>query len=240
MTDQSRRAFLKRAAALGLVGGAAPFVMNLAAIGEAAAATASDYKALVCIFLFGGNDYANTVTPYDQARYNLYAGLRGTIAHSRAHADADRAQSGRGAGGRPPISRWRPNLAPLIPLFDAGRLAVVLNVGTLVQPTSKTNYHEQVGAAAAQAVQPQRPAELLAGLESGRRDLGLGRPDRRPAPVRQRQRGADLHQRLAATASFSRAAPRSNMGSPPTGRCRCSTTAPTCSARPPACRRCAR
>ena len=37
--------------------------MNLAAIGEAAAATASDYKALVCIFLFGGNDYANTVTP---------------------------------------------------------------------------------------------------------------------------------------------------------------------------------
>ena len=47
--------------------------MNLAAIGEAAAATASDYKALVCIFLFGGNDYANTVTPYDQASYDLYA-----------------------------------------------------------------------------------------------------------------------------------------------------------------------
>jgi hypothetical protein len=45
MIDQSRRAFLSRSAALGLVGGATPFVMNLAAIGEAAAATAGDYKA---------------------------------------------------------------------------------------------------------------------------------------------------------------------------------------------------
>src|ERR1044072_2815445 len=82
--DQSRRAFLKRAACLGLVGGAGPFVMNLAAIGEAAAATASDYKALVCIFLFGGNDYANTVVPYDQPSYDLYNSLRGTIAIPRA------------------------------------------------------------------------------------------------------------------------------------------------------------
>ena len=62
-SEQSRRAFLKRSAAFGLVGAASPFVMNLAAIGEAAAATASDYKALVCIFLFGGNDYANTIVP---------------------------------------------------------------------------------------------------------------------------------------------------------------------------------
>ena len=79
MTDLSRRAFLQRSAALGIVGGAAPFVMNLAAIGEAAAATASDYKALVCIFLFGGNDYANTVTPYDQAV------LRSLCRQSRHH-----------------------------------------------------------------------------------------------------------------------------------------------------------
>jgi uncharacterized protein (DUF1501 family) len=82
-SEQTRRAFLKRSAALGLVGAASPFVMNLAAIGEAAAATASDYKALVCIFLFGGNDYANTVIPYDQPSYNLYNGLRGTIATPR-------------------------------------------------------------------------------------------------------------------------------------------------------------
>ena len=41
--------------------------LNLAALGEAAAATAAggNYKALVCVFLYGGNDYANTVVSYD-------------------------------------------------------------------------------------------------------------------------------------------------------------------------------
>lgn len=139
MTDQSRRAFLKRAAALGLVGGAGPFVMNLAAIGEAAAATASDYKALVCIFLFGGNDYANTVVPYDQASYNLYATQRGTIALARDTLTPTLLNpTAPLAGGRQ--YALHPNLAPLIPIYDGGRLGVVLNVGTLVQPTSKTNY----------------------------------------------------------------------------------------------------
>ncbi|HYI47548.1 MAG TPA: DUF1501 domain-containing protein [Allosphingosinicella sp.] len=137
--DQSRRAFLKRAAACSLMGGASPFVMNLAAIGEAAAATASDYKALVCVFLFGGNDYANTVTPYDQPSYDLYAGLRGTIAHSRdSLAQTILYPNTALAGGRQ--HALAPGLLPLIPLFDAGRLAVVLNVGTLIQPTSKTAY----------------------------------------------------------------------------------------------------
>jgi uncharacterized protein (DUF1501 family) len=137
--DQSRRAFLRNAAACGLAGAAAPFVLNLAAIGEAAAATASDYKALVCIFLFGGNDYANTVTPYDQPSYDLYAGLRGTIATPRADlAGTILFPNTMLAGGRQ--YALAPNLAPVIPLFDAGHLAVVLNVGTLMQPTSKTAY----------------------------------------------------------------------------------------------------
>lgn len=139
MMDQSRRAFLKRAAALGIVGGAGPFVMNLAAIGEAAAATASDYKALVCIFLYGGNDYANTLPPYDQASYNLYSSLRSTIAHPRDSLVATVLNPATALpGGRQ--YALAPNLAPLVPIFDAGRLAVVLNVGTLIQPTSKANY----------------------------------------------------------------------------------------------------
>lgn len=139
MTDQSRRAFLKRAAALGILGGAGPFAMNLAAIGEAAAATASDYKAMVCIFLYGGNDYANTLPPYDQASYNLYAGLRSTIAHPRDSLTATVLNPSTAlAGGRQ--YALAPNLAPLMPVFDAGRLAVVLNVGTLIQPTSKASY----------------------------------------------------------------------------------------------------
>lgn len=138
-SEQSRRAFLKRSAALGLIGAASPFVMNLAAIGEAAAATASDYKALVCIFLFGGNDYANTVVPYDQPSYDLYNSLRGTIALSRdSLAQTILFPSASLPGGRQ--YALGPDLLPVIPVFDAGKMAVVLNVGTLVQPTSKTAY----------------------------------------------------------------------------------------------------
>ncbi|MGQ0588188.1 MAG: DUF1501 domain-containing protein, partial [Sphingosinicella sp.] len=142
MTDQSRRAFLKRAAAFGAVGAAGPFVLNLAAIGEAAAATAGDYKALVCIFLFGGNDYANTVVPYDPLSYDAYANLRGTIALPRdSLAPTVLNPLVALPGGRQ--YALAPNLAPLLPLFDAGRLAVVLNVGTLIQPTSKTTYQNK-------------------------------------------------------------------------------------------------
>jgi uncharacterized protein (DUF1501 family) len=137
--NQSRRAFLKRAAAFGLVGGAGPFVMNLAAIGEAAAASATDYKALVCIFLFGGNDYANTVIPYDQPSYDLYAALRSTIALPRDQlAGTVLLPNTALAGGRQ--YALAPTLLPLIPVFDAGKLAIVLNVGTLIQPTSKAAY----------------------------------------------------------------------------------------------------
>jgi len=77
--DPRRRAFLKRSGQLALTGTALPFALNLAAMGEAAAfnATAGDYKALVCVFLYGGNDYANTLVPYDDANYDLYNTIRG-------------------------------------------------------------------------------------------------------------------------------------------------------------------
>jgi uncharacterized protein (DUF1501 family) len=139
MMDQSRRAFLQRAACLGIVGGAGPFVMNLAAIGEAAAATASDYKAMVCIFLFGGNDYANTVIPYDQPSYDQYAALRSTIAIPRDQLAATVLLPNTALGGGRQYA-LPSTLAPLIPVFDAGDLAVVLNVGTLIQPTTKAQY----------------------------------------------------------------------------------------------------
>ncbi len=138
-TEQSRRAFLARSGALGIAGAATPFVVNLAAIGEAAAAVSTDYKALVCIFLFGGNDYANTVTPYDQASYDLYTKYRSVLAYPRATLDATllRPATALAAGRQYALG---PGLAPLMPLFDAGKMAVALNVGTLVQPTTKAQY----------------------------------------------------------------------------------------------------
>ena len=139
--DQSRRAFLKRSGALGLAGVATPFVTSLGAIGEAAAATATDYKALVCVFLYGGNDYANTLTPYDTASYAQYAAARQNIALNRSQLDATALTPTNSLGGRQ--YALAPNLAPLLPIFNAGKMAAVLNLGTLVQPTTKAQYQAQ-------------------------------------------------------------------------------------------------
>ncbi|MDM4765677.1 DUF1501 domain-containing protein [Pelomonas sp. SE-A7] len=136
-----RREFLRRASALGLSGVAAPWALNLAALGEAAAQGApNDYKALVCIFFYGGNDYANTIVPYDQASYNSYATIRQTIATPRDQLLALNPSVAL------PNSRQMalaPQLGPLKTLFDAGKLGVLLNVGTLVQPTTLAQYKAQ-------------------------------------------------------------------------------------------------
>lgn len=136
--DQSRRAFLKRSGMLGIAGAATPFVTSLAAIGEAAAATASDYKALVCVFLYGGNDYANTLTPYDDASYAQYLAARTNIATARDALTATALTPTNSLGGRQ--FAMAPTMSPLLPVWDAGKLAAVLNVGTLVQPTTKAQY----------------------------------------------------------------------------------------------------
>ena len=80
----SRRAFLRRSGHLALMGAAAPLGLNLAAMGEAAAFNANDYKALVCVFLFGGNDHANTVVAYDNASHADYARIRAAGAGTAA------------------------------------------------------------------------------------------------------------------------------------------------------------
>lgn len=134
-----RRAFLRRSAALSLAAGATPWALSLAAMGEAAAATATDYKAMVCVFLYGGNDQSNTLVPYDSASYAAYQGLRSNIALDRS------ALAGTVLNPATALADGRqyalaPGLAPLLPLFDAGKLSVVLNVGTLVRPTTKAQY----------------------------------------------------------------------------------------------------
>ena len=139
MINASRRAFLQRASALSMAGAAAPWALNLAAMGEAAAATATDYKALVCVFLYGGNDYGNTLVPYDTPSYNLYQGMRPTLAYSQAAlAPTVLAPSIALPGARQ--YALAPELAPLLPLFASNRMGVMLNVGTLIQPTTKTQY----------------------------------------------------------------------------------------------------
>ncbi|QDL54910.1 DUF1501 domain-containing protein [Rhodoferax aquaticus] len=142
----SRRAFLQRTGQLALTGTALPFAMNLAALGEAAAATAQDYKALVCVFLYGGNDYANTVVTYDEASYAQYATVRGGggeagggIALARPDLAATVLKPRLALpGGRQ--YALHPAMKAMADLFNAGHAAVQLNVGPLVVPLTREQY----------------------------------------------------------------------------------------------------
>lgn len=137
--NASRRAFLKRGAALSVAAGATPFAMSLAAMGEAAAATATDYKALVCVFLYGGNDYANTLVTYDPTSYNAMLQFRAPLAIARDSLTPLVLNPGT------PLPDGRqyalaPGLDPLLPIFNAGQMSVLLNVGSLIHPTTKVQY----------------------------------------------------------------------------------------------------
>ncbi len=95
-----------------------------------------DHKALVCLFLFGGNDGNNTLIPYDAAGYQAYAASRGILALPRT--DLVRLTLADGTDGR----EWalHPSLASLGPVFNAGKMAVLANVGTLVAPITQAEY----------------------------------------------------------------------------------------------------
>ena len=148
-----RRAFLKRSAQLATTGAALPVVLQLAAMGEAAAMTANDYKALVCVFLYGGNDQANTVVPYDVRSHKRYTAVRGGsgrdeegIAIARHRLDATVL---RPAGPIPSGEQYalHPRMTGLSDLFNRGDAAVLLNVGPLVTPLTRAQYNSSNRAA---------------------------------------------------------------------------------------------
>jgi uncharacterized protein (DUF1501 family) len=147
---QSRRTFLKKSSLMAAAGAAAPWALQLAAMGEAAAFSGDDYKALVCVFLYGGNDYANTVVTYDEASHRRYADIRaagagsaaGGIVLSRAALantllkPAQALPEGRQYALHPSM----PNLAGL---FNSGQAGVQLNVGPLVVPLTRQQFESQ-------------------------------------------------------------------------------------------------
>ena len=151
----SRRSALRRLGSIGAASAAAPWMMNLAALAPAQAAGSGGYKALVCLFLYGGNDAYNTVLATDTTSWNAYLAARnsdtspvalaapGTIAVKNSNnynlrlggvlpITPKTAQSGR-------TFALHPQLAAVRDLFNAGRVAVVANVGPLLQPTKKTD-----------------------------------------------------------------------------------------------------
>lgn len=121
----SRRSFIRCAsfAATGNVLGLRPFgTLN------ALAQTTTDYKALVCVFLYGGNDANNTIIPFDTSGYNSYAATRGPLAIPQNQLLP-----------LTPLPNFslNPNLPEIQTLIDNKNAAIVANVGTLVTPTTR-------------------------------------------------------------------------------------------------------
>ena len=124
----NRRSFIKYAclAAAGNALGLRPFgALN------ALAQSGSGYKALVCVFLFGGNDANNTLIPFDTANYNAYSSLRGDLAL---------AQNTLLPLTPTPNFALNPNLPDIQTLFNNKNAAFVANVGTLIQPLTRSQY----------------------------------------------------------------------------------------------------
>ena len=137
-TRQSRREFIKRASALSIAGGAAPFALNLATIGAASAQAVGGYRAIVCLFFFGGNDHTNTIIPYDPTEHAAYLNARTSIGHARDALTPTSIAPVASQGGR--SFAFHPALTTFKTLYDAGKVAVVANVGPLIVPTTKTQY----------------------------------------------------------------------------------------------------
>ena len=146
-SQPSRRDFLRRTGQTALTGLAAPWLLNMTAMGEAAAFTASDYKALVCVFLFGGNDYANTVVAFDDTSYAKYAAIRAAGSGDTNGMVLDKAAlTNTLLKPTTPLPDGRqyalnPAMRGLANLFNTGKAAVQLNVGPLVVPLTRAQYN---------------------------------------------------------------------------------------------------
>jgi uncharacterized protein (DUF1501 family) len=130
--------------------GSAATALGTGSIGNLLMATqnaraAGDYKALVCVFLYGGNDGLNSIVPTDTTRYNQYSGVRKALALPHGSLVG----LGNSSYG------LHPSLARLEPIWSAGHLAPVFNVGPLYAPVTKAEFM------AAPASSPLRPEALF-------------------------------------------------------------------------------
>ncbi len=156
-SDLSRRKFLGACCASVTATGMLSALAQLRMIGAVAqpgatnlrltpaAAPQTDFKALVCIFLAGGNDANNLIGPYDAATYAAYATGRGALALPQASllGITPKTSDGRTWGLHPALGTNPDGTAGggLKGLFDQGRVAVLANVGTLAYPLTQAQYN---------------------------------------------------------------------------------------------------
>jgi uncharacterized protein (DUF1501 family) len=132
----SRRDFLRQTCAAACGAGLLSSLESFGLVNALAqGAGGSDYRALVCFFLNGGNDGGNTVIPREPAEYATYAASRRELAIPREQLLSIRPPS---AGGVE--FGFHPSCRGMQTLFNEQRLAVVCNVGTLVEPVTRQQY----------------------------------------------------------------------------------------------------
>jgi uncharacterized protein (DUF1501 family) len=144
----SRRDFLRKASLLSAAGSfSAPFALNLFTMNVAAASTlTADYKALVCLFLAGGNDHNNMVIATDTPSWNGYLAARNIggssgIALPQASLLPLNPLTPKIDSVGTRSFALHPSMAPMQTLFNSGRAAIVANVGTLITPIAdKVDY----------------------------------------------------------------------------------------------------
>lgn len=125
ISHPDRRRFLKACAATAVSSSALSSAMTLMNMANAAPVEAGDYKALVCLYLAGGNDAFNMLVPTEATAYENYAVARQNIAIPNADLI--------------PINEpgygFHPSAAPLADLFNQNQLSILANVGPLIRPT---------------------------------------------------------------------------------------------------------
>jgi len=130
MNSITRRSFMRVSAGLGSLAWAGSF--SRFALLNAVTPASGDYRALVCIFLFGGNDSNNLIVPMDTASFDAYTNIRkGLALPSSSLLQVGTSNAVYGFHGK---------LPELQKLYQANSLAVVTNVGTLVQPLTRAQY----------------------------------------------------------------------------------------------------
>src|SRR5438309_4463850 len=153
--NESRRKFLAQSAcglsAAALVS-AADRLGLINSIVQAQEAAATDYKALVCVFLSGGSDCNNMLVPLD-SEYAAYSSVRnasGLAISNSALLPINDPASGRQFGLHPNFSpevATPAQLPGLLGPWNPGKLAILSNYGSLLQPTTKAQYQSNVNGA---------------------------------------------------------------------------------------------
>ncbi|ASJ76494.1 DUF1501 domain-containing protein [Granulosicoccus antarcticus] len=135
MNNFSRRRFLdlgtRTIAGAGLALGVNP-ALTLARAADSATSQSSDYRALVCVYLEGGCDGFSLMVPTGSYEHAELAQARGELAIPQHQLISLQ-------GGNSPLG-LHPNAASLQPLFDDGHLAMIANIGTLIEPTTQEQY----------------------------------------------------------------------------------------------------